>query len=232
MPIALEIRINQKEFLRALDGQAKQMPFAMSLALNLAGKQARDFAQRAIPTYLSKPTPFTRGSRGAKPVFLVPSTKTKLSVTVMISDLQWKYLRYQVEGGTRKPARTKIIVPVAARKNTYGNMPRTDSGIVLEWLTAPRSGPRSVFFGKPAGRPGAKEGVWRRDVASGGGRSKNMPKSVRGVRERLTLLAAFRPFARYRKNRYPFHLLVNRVVKDNWHVHADAAIRRALASAR
>lgn len=224
MPIALEIRINQKEFLRALDGQAKQMPFAMSLALNLAGKQARDFAQRAIPTYLSKPTPFTRGSRGAKPVFLVPSTKTKLSVTVMISDLQWKYLRYQVEGGTRKPARTKIIVPVAARKNTYGNMPRTDSGIVQEWLTAPRTGAGSVFFGKPAGRPGAKEGVWRRDPAKGRGSKRSG--------ERLTLLAAFRPFARYRKNRYPFHLLVNRVVKDNWHVHADAAIRRALASAR
>jgi hypothetical protein len=224
MPVALEIKINQKEFLRALEGQAAQMPFAMSYALNLAGKQAKTEATRAIPRYLDKPTPFTKGSKGAKPVFLIPATKQKLSVTVMISDLQWKYLRFQVEGGTRRPARKQIIVPVAARKNAYGNMPRTDSGIVLEWLTAARSGPRSVFFGKPAGRPGAKEGVWRRDPAKGRGKSR--------TGDRLTLLAAFRPFARYRKHRFPFHLLVNQSVKDNWHVHADAAIRRALKTAR
>lgn len=223
MAVALDIKINRAEFLRALEGAKDQMPFAMSNALNRAGKQAVKDAKAAIPRFIDKPNPFTRGTRGAKPVYLVPSTKTKLSVTVMISDQQWKYLKFQVEGGTRKPARKQLIVPVAAKKDRYGNMPRTDTGIVREWLTAPRTGQGSVFFGTPAGR-GGKAGVWRRDAASGRGKSK------RG--ERLTLLAAFRPFARYRRNRFPFPLLVNQSVKDNWHVHADAAIRFALKTAR
>lgn len=99
--------------------QKKQVPFAISVALNKVATDAQRRAQRRARTDLDRPTPFTlRGIRVER------SSKTNLTAAVYIQEIQSDYLRFQISGGQRKPKRRAVVIPVSLRRNKYGNIPR------------------------------------------------------------------------------------------------------------
>lgn len=101
------------------DLEKKQIPFSTSLALNQVAQDAQRRAQRRLRIDLDRPTPFTIRGIGVS-----RSSKRKLQSAVFIKDIQADYLKYAIFGGTRRPANRAITVPVKARLNKFGNIPR------------------------------------------------------------------------------------------------------------
>ncbi len=52
------------------------------------------------------------------------ATKQHWKARVFIEDIQAEYLKWVVEGGTRKPKNKAHVLPVKIRRNKYGNIPR------------------------------------------------------------------------------------------------------------
>ncbi len=136
----LRITSNAKQFQRGLNNAArKQVPFAMSLAINDVLTEIKRNWEKALRRRLDNPTPFTMKAFAIK-----RATKRNLRGVVFAKAIQAEYLSWQEDGGTRQPKRRAILVPVGQRVNKYGNMPR---GAVGRALARPK-----VFSGKPKGR--------------------------------------------------------------------------------
>ncbi|MBO6759327.1 MAG: hypothetical protein JJ902_23595 [Roseibium sp.] len=146
--------------------QRDQMPFAMSLAINATLDDVKRAEERALDRKLDRPTPFTKRGLGVK-----RSTKRRLSGAVFFKPIQSAYLEKLERGGTRRPKRSAIVVPVNQRLNKYGNMSR---GAIKRLLAKP-----NVFSGEVNG----VAGIWQRPGRRGG---------------RLKLLVAYEPKATYR----------------------------------
>lgn len=97
----------------------KQIPFAASKAINDTLFGAREHMQDMATMNLHKPTPFTL--RGFK---VHRSKRDELAGVLYIDDIQAKYLKYQIEGGTRRPGKRKLGIPLRNMpRNKYGNVP-------------------------------------------------------------------------------------------------------------
>jgi len=103
--------------------QKKQIPFASAMAINDTLKQVVKAEQIQITKRLDRPTPFT-----VKAFKIKWAKKHALHGEVQIKPIQWKYLKYQIEGGTRTG---KIGVPTSnAKLNKYGNIPGRRKGLI------------------------------------------------------------------------------------------------------
>lgn len=103
--------------------QKKQIPFASAQAINETLKQVVKAEQAQMHKKLDKPTPFT-----VKAFKIRYAKKHALYGEVVIKPAQWKYLKYQIDGGTRTG---KIGVPTKqAKLNKYGNIPGRRKGLV------------------------------------------------------------------------------------------------------
>lgn len=121
--INIDISVDVEPARKYLKKVQKQIPFAISQAINDTAIDATKALKVQAVKKLDRPTPFTlRGFRYKR------STKRHLVGVVYIADIQDRYLRYQVEGGTR--ARKNIGVPVRARLNKYGNIPGRRKGLI------------------------------------------------------------------------------------------------------
>ena len=98
-----------KDLIKKLDKvQKRQLPFALSNALNTVAFDARKTVMESLDIYLARPTPFTK-----KGVQVQKSNKKNLTAYVGFRGDGFmdskgggnvaKYMRYQVEGGTRLP---------------------------------------------------------------------------------------------------------------------------------
>ncbi|MBO9467050.1 hypothetical protein J7443_17535 [Tropicibacter sp. R15_0] len=144
----LRINRNTKEFSRGLNNAArKQIPFAMSVAINDVLRDVKRNWEKQLRRKLDTPTAFTMRAFRIK-----RATKRNLRGMVFAMSIQSDYLRWQEDGGTRQPKGRAILVPVRQRVNKYGNMPR---GAVRRALASPK-----VFSGKPKGQNAP--GVYRR----------------------------------------------------------------------
>ncbi|XLV72916.1 hypothetical protein ACKZDW_10360 [Ralstonia syzygii subsp. celebesensis] len=118
--LAFSVKHNIADVQRTLSKAAKQqLPFAIAKGLTQTAKVTQDKLTSALPRQLDKPTPFTMRAFG-----VTAATKQRQLATVFIKPDQWKYLKYQVEGGVRRPAKRAVIVPESMRLNQYGNMPK------------------------------------------------------------------------------------------------------------
>ncbi len=125
--------------------ERKQIPFAASQALNDTAFDARRAVQVQLPQKLDRPVPATiRGVRVER------SQKRRLIAWVYFVDYISRVMKYQVEGGTRRPRRRAIPVPVGIKKNTYGNIGR---GRLQRLVDRP-----TTFVGEIEGVPG----IWDR----------------------------------------------------------------------
>jgi len=124
----------------------EQLPFALARTVTGLARKAQDAEKKAMPSVFDKPTPFTVNSVG------MTSAKKALPIaSVFIKDQAAQYLAPYEYGGTQflgaKPA---DLVPVNARANSYGNLPR---GSIKQLLARP-----DCFRGKYKG----VDGIWQR----------------------------------------------------------------------
>ena len=179
--------------------QKKQIPFAASLAINATLFDIRKAEVAQIYKKLDRPTKFT-----AKGFLVNKSRKTNLTGSIEIPANRWKYMKYQVEGGTRT---RNVIVPTNASKlNVYGNIKGIWSG----------SGSKKTFT-KAKKKYVNKQGVWQK---TGGKRNPQ-----------VKLIAAFVRSARYKK-RFPFYKIAEGVTHSRFKKNLMRKLAYALRTAR
>jgi len=133
------------------------------------------------------------------------ANKHTLISTVFVKDIQAAYLGLQITGGARTAKGKGTGVPTRNKKlNKYGNIAGRRKGLVKG---------KNQFIATIKGI----SGVWERT----GGKKAGQ----------LKLLVAFEKAVKYRK-RFPFYKIAQGVVRAKFTRNFNAALRRALATAR
>ncbi|MBT9511341.1 MAG: hypothetical protein IV104_03245 [Acidovorax sp.] len=117
---------------RQIANADKQVRFAASRALNETAQEVRKAIPGELSRSLDRPTPFTTSD---KATFVRPATKERLEAAVQFKDRQASYLRYQLEGGLRQPARKALRLPSAIGLDQHGNLPK---GIIKQLVAIAR----------------------------------------------------------------------------------------------
>ncbi|WP_146592332.1 hypothetical protein [Puniceibacterium confluentis] len=185
----------------------RQLPFAMALAINDTAVDVKDAEERGIRETFDRPTPFTQ--RG---LYVRRASKSRLSAEVGMKPVQAGYLELQAKGGARKPKGRALVVPVSARLNKYGNLPKA---------AVARAKARSDVFvaSQKGGSRGLKGGVYQRG------------KSRRGKPGRLKMLVAFEPHANY-EARWDFQKTAMGRARREFEPHLIRRLKAAIASAK
>lgn len=197
---AVRIPVSSRDTVKALnDIQKKQLPFAIAQALTWTAKDVAKDEAKATAVHFDMPTPFTR-----KAFAITPATKRNLVAYVFIKDHQWKYLKYQVDGGVRSPKGRAIPIPTSnlTDRNRFGNMRKTQ---LRQLLRHP-----DTFSGVVKG----VGGIWHRTA-----------------RGNVQLLVAWEPRAHYRKQ-FPFVRIASRSSNRHYPRRFKSSLRAALRSAR
>lgn len=224
--------------LRRLDNMtARQLPFALSRALNDTAKDIQEAERKEMQRVFDRPTPYTLGA------FMVrPATKENLVATVERKDqvVGKHYLEVEEKGGPRpatsleKLLRSRLaysgiiqaILPADnARLDQYGNWSSGQRNEVLSAIGAMRDSTSnrtarslkrkknpSKFFVPTSGLPG---GVYERTAAG-----------------QLKIILAFTAKAPTYTPRFNFGEVAQTVAKANLPVWFDLRMQEAIASAR
>ena len=103
--------------------QKKQIPFALSGAINDLAFKSRPAEQNVMRQMIDRPTPFTQ-----KGILVEKANKRTLKARVKITPVRWKYLKKIVNGGTSTRASGSHAIAVnQSLSNKYGNLPRNKS---------------------------------------------------------------------------------------------------------
>jgi len=95
----IKVEIRNLEIVKAnIAGMGRQLAYAASRALNATARKVADAMPAEIEQSIDRPTPFTK--RGVR--VLRWSNKGNLQAVVGFMDAQARYMRYQIEGGTRQ----------------------------------------------------------------------------------------------------------------------------------
>jgi len=226
--ISLDIRSELPKAIRWTDQMTKQLPFAISQALNSTAFDARVAINSSTRQYFDKPNRFTQSA-----FLAAKSTKRNLEATVYANDQQGRdrarYLRFGIAGGTRpqKGFERKFLgsivdtrtIPAGAQLQPTSLVKRDASGGVSlatikriqKGLTGNARG--GFFIGTPKGgdRP---PGIYRRS------RLQLFPYFI-ATQERAT----YRP-------RFPMGEIGQKVVQRRFGQYLRSSLERALASAR
>lgn len=115
----MSITSNAAKVRKRMDRLQKDLKFVEAVALTKTAAKCRDAVTRSMDREIDRPTGFTK-----KAMAIRPATKVRLKASVHVKDLQARYLRTIIKGGTRKPKGQAIVVPVKARLNRFGNLSR------------------------------------------------------------------------------------------------------------
>lgn len=174
---------------RQIANAEKQVAFAASKALNSTAREVQKGIPGVLAQSLDRPTPFTTSE---KATFVRPATKSKLEAEVVFKDRQASYLRYQLEGGVRAPARKALRLPSAIGLNQYGNLPK---GVIQQLVSIARkeskmgkrkarrirvSNKLELFYGDPkdVGARNFPPGIYKIVPQAGGRGSRLIPLIV------------------------------------------------------
>ena len=120
----IKFRIEGMDKLSAtLKNAEKQLRYAAARAATQTAVKVKEQLVKEMQEVFSKPTPFTLRS-----IYVLPATKDNLTAEVGLKDQAVKYLRPQIEGGTREKKRSEkwlnsFYTPGAAMPlNAYGNI--------------------------------------------------------------------------------------------------------------
>ena len=202
--LSINMTSNASAVQKALQGFSKQLPFAMSQALNSTAFDVRK--QIVDKTY---PQSFTvRNRRFASAMFRVEkATKRKLSAAVF-DRLGKDYMVKQAEGGIKTPRGNSIAIP--GRVNT-----RTSTGKIPRART-----PRNLL----------DNGRAYKTTLRGGQKAIVQPQG-RGNTKRLKVMYVLEPKARI-PQRFDFYEDANRVSRRNFERNFNKAFARAKRTAR
>ena len=220
----IDLSSNINEVLGWTARLSPQFQFAAAKALTDTAAIVRNSMPAEAELTLDRPTPYTKGgfySQGAR--------KDKLFSVVGIKDRQAQYLWWQVEGGTRAPARKALKLPQQIDLNEFGNIPpalirtliaRAKMGKRATKGQAKRFGVSSkvdLFYGDPAdSRP---PGIYKR--VGVGDQAKLVPLVLFPARS-----------ARYVKRPFDFHQHASRVTLREFGPALDRTWKLAMATAR
>ena len=247
--ITLGVRIEGLSAISAsLGSHARQVPFAASLAINRTAKRVREETMVAMSAQFDRPTPLVM-----KSLFITPATKAKLQAAVYLKDREIggknsrsmaEILGHQFAGGTRLRKRMEnafteaglislgeYLVPGPdAKLDQYGNLSRGQTQQIYAALRLFRDpyqnatqSARSQRHAKAAGRifwsdgKGAnkrRRGLWATDA-------RGFPK----------LLMLVIPTPVYRR-RIDMDRQSATIVAKDFSAHFDAALKKALSTAR
>ena len=206
----------------------KQLPFAVSQALNSTAFDARKSINSSTKQYFDRPNRFTQTA------FLAgKSTKRNLEATVFANNKQGRdrarYLRFGIAGGTRPqkgferkflaevvgtrtiPSNAQLVPTSLVKRDASGNVSLATIKRIQKGLTTPsRNG---FFVGTPKGgnRPA---GIYRRSGP------QLLPHFV-ATSDR----ASYRP-------RFPIAQIGSKVVQRRFGGYLRSSLERAVASAR
>lgn len=204
LPMEISFESNIRQWAADMDAfQRRQLPFATATALtDVARYDVKPAIERQIDSVFDKPVQFTRQG-----VAYRWATKTSLMSTVLIKDVQARYLTIEETGGVRFPEKRAIVMPVGQPVNSAGNLPK---GTVQRLLAR-----KDVF----SGRINGVGGIWQRTY--------DRATKVRG----LKLLIAWEDKATYQP-RFGFYETARRAAELHFPGRFEAAFSRALATAR
>lgn len=208
-------------------GLQKQLPYATARALTATAKELQRRIPGALEKDLDRPNAFTKSG-----TFVIPARKDKLEAVVGFKDKQAKYMRLQIEGGSRSPGPRGLKLPGDVTLDQYGNIPK---GTIAKMIQAAKAGKYGkgvrtrlgingrgkapsnlvLFYGRPKGMPDLPIGIWRSD-------GRNLVPVI--------VFPTNKP-ARYRP-RFKFEELARRTVADVWQREFDKAFADAVRTAR
>ncbi|WP_052402603.1 hypothetical protein [Muricoccus aerilatus] len=188
---------------RMLGDAVKQLPFVTAVALTSVVKLAQVAEQRALPSVFDRPTPFT--GRG---IAIQSASKAAPTAAVYVRPAQAAYLILEETGGTRRPAKRAIVMPAAAPKNAYGNLPRN----ALSRL----KGRKDVFVGQVNG----VGGIWQRPPRA---------KSRQSAKIAPKLLIGFEDLTKYQP-RFGFKPRAVQAIKAGLSPAFREAVRKVLGT--
>ena len=206
----ISVKADTKEITKFLLIGRKQIPYATSVALNQTAFDVRTSLQRLLPRFIDRPTKAT-----TKSVQVQQSNKRNLVATVGFVGKGFRTTKWNkspaeimakhITGGTRKPNKRAIAVPVSLKKNQYGNIPRNK-------ITKLLSDKTKYFSGVPKGRSNA--GIYERQ------------------KKGLKMLVAWEPKANYQGGRFPFRRIATNTVNKRYKKRFNAALKNALLTAK
>lgn len=232
----INVTHNLPDLARYVGNIGKQARFATAVALTRTAQDVQRAVPAALDRALDRPTDFTK--RGT---YVLAAKKDKLESVVGFRQIQARYMRFQIEGGTVRPTAAGIKLPGNIQLNAFGNIPK---GTIARLKAAAKSGtlgpaiarrlnvqgnrrkgaaPIQLFYGQPAGKGWEKApvGIWRR-----------IPPATPGGKGKLVPVVVFEDTpARYRA-RFDFAGLARQTAGARFAVHFQAELRKALASAR
>ena len=196
--------------------QKQQVPFATSNALNAVAFDARTAIQTALPKKLDRPT------KGLIKSVIVEKSKKKHLIARVgfagkgLGSSPWKespavIMARLIAGGTRIPKGKAIVVPVIKniKLNKFGNLPRKKISTLL-------AKPKRYFSGKPTGRDA---GLYERI-------------KKKGKAGQLKMLASYEQSTSYESGKFNLSSIVSKTVARKYTGRFNAALSKALASAK
>jgi hypothetical protein len=226
--LTLDIRSELPKAIRWTDAMTKQLPFAISQALNQSAFDVRTALGGATRQYFDRPNRFTQTA------FLYSrSTKRNLEATVYANDQQGRdrarYLRFGIAGGTRpqKGFERKFLAEVVGT----GRIPASSQLVPTSLVKLDGSGNVSLATIKriQKGLNGNQRGGFFVGTPRGGNRP---PGIYRRSREQLfPYFLATGQQARYR-SRFPMQDIGQKVVQRRFGDYLRSSLERALESAR
>lgn len=214
---------------RWVQGMERQLPFAVSVALNNAAFDARTAINTSTTRYFNAPTRFTQNA-----FFVQRSTKANLEAVVYAEAAKGKdrarYLRYGIQGGPRRqkgfekkflsevvgtrtiPAGSQLVPTRLVKTDASGNVSLSTIKRIQAGLSGSQRG--GFFIGQPRNNPGLPPGIYRRS------------------REQLfPYFFAINTAARYTP-RFPIDQIGTDAVERNFMRHFETSLEKALATAR
>lgn len=203
----------------------KQLPFAISKALNDTAFDARTSLSGSTKQYFDRPTNYTQKGFGVE-----KSTKRNLEVVVGAERKRARYLRTQITGGARgqKPFERLFLGEVAAT----GRIPIGAQFVPTSLVRLNASGNVSLATLKRI-KAGLSTTNARGGFFVGTPRGGNRPSGIyRRSREQLfPYFLAIDRAAQYRP-RFPIVDVVGKVYQRRYGQHFRTALERAIATAR
>lgn len=203
-----------------LDRLHGQFPFAAARALT---QTAQDIA-KVMPAEVNRvfeggAVPFTKGAFAVK-----RAEKTNLTAMVNIKPRQAEYLRYQIEGGIRRPKGVALRLPSVVQLTPQGNLP---AGLIRQLVARAKAGKRTTKAQK------RKFGVSRNVDLFYGDPEDGRPAGIyRRIEDRLVPIVVFPKTSAKYKRRFDFFGVSRRIADQRFRVNYERAFAQALATAR
>lgn len=226
--LTLDIKSELPKAIRWTDAITKQLPFAISQALNSTAFDTRTALNGATRQYFDRPNRFTQTA------FLVQKTnKRELEAVVYANAEQGRdrarYLRYGIQGGTRrqKGFERKFLAEVASTRS----IPQGSQLVPTSLVKLDASGGVSLATIKriQKGLSGKARGGFFIGTPKGGDRPAGI---YRRSREQLfPYFLAIEQRARY-SPRFPMGDIGGKVVQRRFGTYLRSSLERALATAQ